>query len=83
MMDIEARYPLSTAVKIEQTNEIGIGTGKYKTSVNYGIITGYANQRSICVELTSGDLVDSPTYNHSHVWHPVDHEQCTTTVIEH
>lgn len=79
-MDIETNYPIGTKVKITQKDETGIGTGAYKVSTNFGVVSGYFKY-SIHVELTSGTLVDNPNYNHKHVFHPVDHPQCTTEII--
>lgn len=82
-MDIETNYPIGTKVKITQKDETGIGTGVYKVSTNFGVVSGYSeHKRSIRVELTSGMLVDNPNYNHKHVVHPVDHHQCTTEIIK-
>lgn len=81
-MNTQDKYPLGTKVKITQKDEVGIGTGSYEVSTNFGVVVGYChNGRSIDVELTSGTLVDSKTYNHNHVVHPLEHWQCTTEIV--
>ncbi len=86
-------FPLGSKVIATETFRKGEWAGgrllkEDRTTENIGITEDYTvnhfGDDCLCVKvhLLSGDLFDSKTYDHPHVWHPVNKDNTTIELIE-